>query len=74
MRVTVDTNILVRAVVDDDRKQAAAAARLLKDAEIIAIPLPCLCESVSSPRQVYSVSQKDICATLRLHLAARRRA
>ena len=40
MRITVDTNILVRAVMGDDVKQATAATKLLKEAEIIAIPLP----------------------------------
>ena len=41
MKITVDTNILVRAVMRDDVAQANAAARLLKDPEIIAVPLPC---------------------------------
>jgi hypothetical protein len=35
MKITVDTNILVRAVVRDDEKQAEAAAKLLKEAEVI---------------------------------------
>jgi predicted nucleic-acid-binding protein len=64
MKITVDTNILVRAVVRDDKKQAAAAARLLKDAEIIAVPLACLCEFVWVLRRVYSLGQKDIHAAL----------
>jgi predicted nucleic acid-binding protein len=40
MRITVDTNILVRAVVCDDMKHAETATRLLRDAEIIAVSLP----------------------------------
>jgi predicted nucleic-acid-binding protein len=65
MRITVDTNILIRAVMRDDRKQAAAAARLLKDAEIIAVPSPCLCEFVWVLRRVYNLGQNDIRAALR---------
>ena len=64
MRITVDTNILVRAVMRDDVKQAAAATKLLKEAEIIAIPLPCLCEFVWVLRRVYSLGRKDIHAAL----------
>ena len=64
MRITVDTNILVRAVMRDDVKQANAATKLLKEAEIIAIPLPCLCEFVWVLRRVYSLGRKDIHAAL----------
>jgi predicted nucleic-acid-binding protein len=70
MRITVDTNILIRAVMRDDAKQAAAAARLLKDAEIIAVPLPCLCELVWVLHRVYQLGQKDIHAALRALLNA----
>jgi predicted nucleic-acid-binding protein len=70
MRITVDTNILIRAVVRDDVKQATAAARLLKEAEIIAIPLPCLCEFVWVLRRVYGLGHKDIHAALQALLNA----
>ena len=70
MRITVDTNILIRAVMRDDIKQAAAAARLLKDAEIIAVPLPCLCEFVWVLRRVYGLGQTDIHAALQALLNA----
>jgi predicted nucleic-acid-binding protein len=70
MRITVDTNILVRAVVGDDVKQATVASRLLKDAEIIAVPLVCLCELVWVLRRVYNIGQKDIHAALQALLNA----
>ncbi len=60
MKITVDTNVLVRAVVRDHVKQAEAAARVLKNAEAIAVPLPCLCEFVWVPRKVYNFGQEDI--------------
>jgi predicted nucleic-acid-binding protein len=64
MKVIADTNILIRAVVRDDKKQAQAAAKLLREAEIIAVSLPCLCEFVWVLRRVYGFSQKDIAAAL----------
>jgi predicted nucleic-acid-binding protein len=70
MRITVDTNILVRAVVCDDMKQAEAATRLLRDAEIIAVSLPCLCEFVWVLHRVYDFAQRDIHAALQALLNA----
>lgn len=64
MKITVDTNILVRAVVRDDQRQARAAARLLKEAELIAVSLPCLCEFVWVLRRVYNLERQDIYAAL----------
>ena len=40
MKVAVDTNVLVRAVVRDDAAQASIATKVLTDAEWIAIALP----------------------------------
>jgi predicted nucleic-acid-binding protein len=69
VKITVDTNILVRSVVRDDRKQAAAADRLLKSAEVIAVTLPCLCEFVWVLLKLYEVSQEDVAAAIRVLLA-----
>lgn len=46
MKVTVDTNVLVRAVVQDDPVQAQQASTVLLDAALIAVTLPTLCELV----------------------------
>jgi predicted nucleic-acid-binding protein len=64
MKITPDTNILVRAVVRDDVKQAQAATKLLKEAELIAVSLPCLCEFVWVLRRVYNFGLRDISAAL----------
>lgn len=69
MRITVDTNILVRSLVRDDKKQAAAADRLLKSAELIAVTLPCLCELVWVLLKLYGISRKDVADTIRTLLA-----
>jgi predicted nucleic-acid-binding protein len=64
VKVIADTNILIRAVVRDDKKQAQAATKLLREAHIIAVSLPCLCEFVWVLRRLYGFSQKDIGAAL----------
>jgi len=70
MKITVDTNILIRAVVRDDREPADAAARLLQDAELIAVTLPCLCEFVWVLRRVYGIAPMDIRSALQALLNA----
>lgn len=70
MKITVDTNVLVRAVVRDDARQARIAAKLLREAELIAVSLPCLCEFVWVLRRVYKFGQQDISAALEALLDA----
>lgn len=70
MKVVVDTNVLVRAVVRDDAAQARVAAKVLTGAEVIAVALPCLCEFVWVLRKVYSFQNEEIAAALRALLAA----
>jgi predicted nucleic-acid-binding protein len=70
MKITVDTNVLVRAAVRDDKRQARIAAKLLKEAELIAVSLPCLCEFVWVLRRVYNFGQQDISAALEALLDA----
>jgi predicted nucleic-acid-binding protein len=64
MKITPDTNVLVRAVVRDDVKQARAAAKLLKDADTIAVSLTSLCEFVWVLRRVYKFGPQDIAAAI----------
>ncbi|MEP6605603.1 MAG: type II toxin-antitoxin system VapC family toxin [Nitrosospira sp.] len=44
MKISVDTNVLARAILQDDAEQARTAAKILEEASLIAISLPCLCE------------------------------
>jgi predicted nucleic-acid-binding protein len=70
MKITVDTNVLVRAVVRDDEREARIAAKVLKEAELIAVSLPCLCEFVWVLRRIYNFGRQDISAALEALLAA----
>ena len=65
MKLVVDTNVLIRAVVCDDLEQSRIAARLLKEAELIAIALPCLCEFVWVLRRCYKFSSSEVAAAIR---------
>ena len=64
MKVTVDTNILIRSIVRDDEPQARAADQVLRGATLIAVTLPTLCEFVWVLRSVYSLSHPDIAAAV----------
>ena len=57
MKITADTNVLVRALVQDDPEQSRAACTVLEKAELIAIPLPVLCELVWVLRRVYRTAE-----------------
>lgn len=70
MKIAVDTNVLIRAVVRDDPAQAKVAAKVLKQAELIAVALPCLCEFAWVLRQVYGFTPADVALAIRALLAA----
>lgn len=69
MKITADTNVLVRAAVRDDLEQARAADKVLKGASVIALSLPCLCEFVWVLRRVYGLTAADIASAIRTLLA-----
>ena len=64
MRITVDTNVLIRSVMRDDVVQAEAADRALREASSIAVTLPCLCEFVWVLRRVYGFTPHDVASAV----------
>lgn len=60
MKVTVDTNILLRAFLHDDPVQAQAAEKTLSRASLVALPLPCLCEFVLVLSRSYRFNRHEI--------------
>jgi predicted nucleic-acid-binding protein len=70
MKITADTNVLVRALVQDDPDQAKSASALLEQAELVAIPLPVLCELVWLLRRVYRFSNHDCVSAIETLLAS----
>lgn len=65
MKVAVDTSVLVRALVRADPAQARAAIKALKDATLIAVALPCLCELVWVLLKVYGFQAAGAAAAVR---------
>lgn len=64
MRITVDTNVLLRAIVGDDERQGKAAIEAMAKAEVVAVSLHALCEMVWVLRRCYEVSRIDIAAAI----------
>jgi predicted nucleic-acid-binding protein len=65
VRITADTNVLVRAALGDDPSQARIAADTLMRAEIVAVPLPVLCEFVWVLLRGYGRSAGEIAGSIR---------
>jgi predicted nucleic-acid-binding protein len=65
MKVSVDTNILARAVLQDDPEQGRRASTLLRDSALIAVSLPCLCELVWILRRGANLPKEDVALTIR---------
>lgn len=65
MKITADTNILLRAVMGDDSRQSPLAQQALSQAQLVAIPLPVLCELVWVLSKGHDVPLPEIAATIR---------
>ena len=65
MKISVDTNVLVRAILQDDVDQARVATRTLEEASLIAISLPCLCEFVWILLRGARLSKEKVAVALR---------
>jgi predicted nucleic-acid-binding protein len=65
MKVIADTNVLARAILQDDEAQCRMARDLLKQATLIAVPLPCLCELVWILRQGAKLPKEDVAVAIR---------
>jgi predicted nucleic-acid-binding protein len=71
MKIAVDTNVLLRAIVADDDEQADKATDLLEEADMVAVSLQTLCEVVWVLRSAYKVSKDDIATAIRALLDTR---
>ena len=65
MKITVDTNVLIRAAVQDDVHQAREAAKVMQEADLVAVPDPVLCEFVWVLRRGYKKPVPDISDAIR---------
>jgi predicted nucleic-acid-binding protein len=71
LKVTLDTNVLVRLATQDDPAQAALALRVLQKASLIAVPTPALCEMVWVLLRGYRYTPAQVAHALRTLLQVR---
>jgi predicted nucleic-acid-binding protein len=60
MKITADTNILVRAITEDNERQSKTAQKELANADVVALTLPALCELVWVLSQAYRIPSGEI--------------
>jgi predicted nucleic-acid-binding protein len=65
MKITADTNVLVRAITGDDARQSKLAQAALANADVVALALPALCELVWVLSQGYKIHAADIAEAIR---------
>jgi predicted nucleic-acid-binding protein len=65
MKITADTNVLVRAIVADDEAQSQVAIAMLESAELVAVSLQSLCEFAWVLGRHYQIPRADIAEAIR---------
>ena len=65
MKITADTNLLVRAIMEDDPRQSRLAQDALAGAELVAIAMPALCELIWVLARGYGIPAVKIAAAVR---------
>jgi predicted nucleic-acid-binding protein len=68
MKITADTNVLLRDLLQDDPVQSPQARKFLLAAEMVSIPVSVLCEFVWVLRQVYKRPGTEVAAAIRILL------
>lgn len=71
MKITADTNVLLRLVVRDDAAQQERAVETLKKAESVAISAHSLCEFAWVMERLYKAPRPEIAAAIRLFMNTR---
>ena len=65
MKITADTNVLVRAIMGDNERQSRVAQAELMKAAVVALALPALCELVRVLSQSYKIPPGEIAEAIR---------
>ena len=65
MKITADTNVLVRALTEDHEQQSNAAQAALKKADVVALAIPAICELVWVLSQGYKIPSGEIAEAIR---------
>ncbi len=65
VKITADTNLLVRVLMEDDEVQSRLARQALTEAQVVVVTLLTLCELVWVLSRGYKVAAADIAEALR---------
>lgn len=71
MKITADTNVLLRLVVPGDEAQQKLAIETLKGADSVAISVHSLCELAWVMERSYNVARPDVAAAIRRFMNTR---
>ncbi len=70
MKIALDTNVLVRYLIWDDRVQAELAADFIENSQLVYASTVMLCETVWVLRRLYKLSVDEIGRMLQLFISA----
>ncbi len=70
MKITADTNLLVRAAVIDDEAQAAAARKVMAQADAVIVPIAAVLEFVWVLRSIYRFSRPEVARAVETLIAS----
>jgi predicted nucleic-acid-binding protein len=65
VKITADTNLLVRALTEDEPGQSKAAQTILRKADTVALTIPALCELAWVLSRGYKTPPSDIAEAIR---------
>ncbi len=65
MKITADTNVLVRAMTGADERQSKIAQAELANASLVALALPALCELVWVLSRGYKIPSAEVAEAIR---------
>ena len=65
MKITADTNVLLRLVLADDEAQGLAAVEAMEGASLVAISVHSLCELAWVLERLYKKTRPEIAAAIR---------
>jgi predicted nucleic-acid-binding protein len=68
MKITADTNVLLRVVVPGDEAQQKLAVETLKTADLVAISVHSLCQLAWVMERSYNSARTEIAASIRLFM------
>lgn len=70
MRITADTNVLLRLILADDETQSLIAVETVERANLVGVSVHTLCELVSVMERLYKTARSDIAVAIRALIEA----